>query len=168
MRWRPIRNLMLSRIASRHFCATLVEENSLPSREFAMPLDSQRLALKIRGFDISAKRWGWAEMERVLVTGIPRSGTTLVTAMINDLDRSLCLSEPSRHVEWLETSFSRREYADRVIGDFDSVHAEIKRNGKVFDRRSPDGASFLSSPARVFPSWQSCATRWMSFSPGDL
>ena len=57
-------------------------------------------------------------MERVLVTGIPRSGTTLVAAMINDLDRSLCLSEPSRHVEWLETSSSRREYADRVIGDF--------------------------------------------------
>ena len=70
-------------------------------------------------------------MERVLVTGIPRSGTTLVTAMINDLDRSLCLSEPSRHVEWLETSSSRREYADRVIGDFDSVLAEIKRNGKI-------------------------------------
>lgn len=80
-------------------------------------------------------------MERVLVTGIPRSGTTLVTAMINDLDRSLCLSEPSRHVEWLETSSSRREYADRVIGDFDSVLAEIKRNGKVFDRRSANGAS---------------------------
>ena len=97
--------------------------------------------MKIRGFDISAKRWGWAEMERVLVTGIPRSGTTLVTAMINDLDRSLCLSEPSRHVEWLETSSSRREYADHVIGDFDSVLAEIKRNGKVFDRRSADGAS---------------------------
>jgi hypothetical protein len=83
-------------------------------------------------------------MERVLVTGIPRSGTTLVTAMINDLDRSLCLSEPSRHVEWLETSSSRREYADRVIEDFDSVHAEIKRNGKVFDRRSAKGTSLTN------------------------
>ena len=36
----------------------------------------------------------------LLITGIPRSGTTLAASLVDQLEDTLCLSEPSRYYEW--------------------------------------------------------------------
>ena len=77
----------------------------------------------------------------LILTGLPRSGTTLVCALVDSLRDAVCLSEPDWQDAWPREMDDRRAYAERVRGDFARVRKILAGGGEVADRRSSDGAA---------------------------
>jgi Sulfotransferase family len=77
----------------------------------------------------------------IIVTGIPRSGTTLVAALIDRTADSLCLSEPPEAVQWIKESPTAKAYARRVVASFDGVRSTVLSGGTFSDMRAADGAA---------------------------
>jgi hypothetical protein len=70
----------------------------------------------------------------VIVTGIPRSGTTLTAALIDGLPNTVCLNEP----EW-QTGNRFKDPSDFVkwlVGDFVKIRQNLLRGEPVQDRRA--------------------------------
>ncbi|HET8942007.1 MAG TPA: sulfotransferase [Rudaea sp.] len=80
-------------------------------------------------------------MRNLFVTGIPRSGTTLVAALIDSLDDAVCLSEPEWQDAWPREMTDPAAYAQRLCADFDRVRNVLRSGASVTDRRKPDGAA---------------------------
>ncbi len=76
----------------------------------------------------------------LIITGVPRSGTTLVAALVDGLQESLCLSEPDWEHEALLEITDRSAYVAQIGRDFDMVRETILAGGSVTDRRSRDGS----------------------------
>jgi hypothetical protein len=76
----------------------------------------------------------------LIVTGIPRSGTTLTAALIDGLDDAVCLSEPAWQDAWPREMPTADEYVQRLVDDFARVRSDLLAGGKVVDRRRDDGA----------------------------
>lgn len=79
-------------------------------------------------------------MSDLLVTGIPRSGTTLVTAIIDGLEDSLALSEPDAHTQFIGPSTSSAEYVEFIRDDLSEVRRAVLKGEPIVDRRSKTGA----------------------------
>jgi hypothetical protein len=77
----------------------------------------------------------------VLITGLPRSGTTLVNAIVDGLPNALSLSEPGRHGSMFEESFSARDLVRRIRDDLPNLRQEIIDGLPLEDRRNPDGSA---------------------------
>lgn len=77
----------------------------------------------------------------VIVTGIPRSGTTLTCALIDSLGDSVCLSEPPWQEDWPRQMPDARSYVDRLCGDFVETRKILLAGGSVEDRRHIDGSA---------------------------
>ena len=77
--------------------------------------------------------------DNIIVTGVPRSGTTLVCALLNNLENTICLREPEEHVKWLRDVGSADEYVDRIKNDFQDIRDNIKLGKAIFDRSSVGG-----------------------------
>lgn len=80
-------------------------------------------------------------MSFLLLTGVPRSGTTLAAALLDKLEDTVCLSEPDEHVGLMKQS---RDAADFVASLFRSMKEAKRRlvaGDAVLDRRGPDGAA---------------------------
>ncbi len=84
------------------------------------------------------------DAQNVLITGIPRSGTTLAAAMLDGLENSVCFSEPQWQVDWLEQQIDRKEYAQKVLDDFTHIRKKIRNNEIIQDRRNEDGRSLTN------------------------
>ncbi len=80
-------------------------------------------------------------VRNVVVTGIPRSGTTLTAALIDSLDDAVCLSEPAWQDSWPREMAGRHTYAKRVCDDFERVRGILQSGGAVPDRRRRDGSA---------------------------
>lgn len=52
--------------------------------------------------------------KNILITGIPRSGTTLITATLHDLPNCVALGEPEELKQLHKTSVSPAEYAEKI------------------------------------------------------
>ena len=76
----------------------------------------------------------------LIVTGIPRSGTTLTAALIDGLDDTVCLSEPAWQDAWPREAATADDYVQRLVDDFARVRRDLLAGGKVVDRRRADGA----------------------------
>lgn len=74
-----------------------------------------------------------------IVTGIPRSGTTLTCALIDSLDDAVCLSEPPWQDAWPREMNDRRGYVERLRDDFVRVRKILSAGESVPDRRGEDG-----------------------------
>jgi hypothetical protein len=75
----------------------------------------------------------------VIVTGIPRSGTTLTAALIDGLPNAVCLNEPQWQVG---RRFSDPvDYAKWLAGDFIQLRQKLLSGEPVQDRRSLEGAA---------------------------
>ena len=88
-------------------------------------------------------------MPDLIITGVPRSGTTLATAIIDQAPDSLCLSEPDRHIELMNDAANAEDFVLRLRQDFDAVRRTILVGGSVLDRRRADGApvtNYFSDP----------------------
>lgn len=77
--------------------------------------------------------------KNIIVTGIPRSGTTLVCALLNSLENTICLREPDTHVQWLRQVSSAAEYTAMIQNDFQCIRKDIKSGQPVLDRSSING-----------------------------
>jgi hypothetical protein len=80
-------------------------------------------------------------LRNLFVTGIPRSGTTLVAALIDNLENAVCLSEPEWQERWPQETADRCEYAQQLFDDFERVRAVLISGAEVLDRRDGDGSA---------------------------
>lgn len=81
----------------------------------------------------------------ILVTGIPRSGTTLAGALLDTLPDTVCLSEPPWH--WHKATGGvldigrdpdGMQFAKWLVGDFVAIRRKLAAGEQVLDRRAPD------------------------------
>jgi len=81
---------------------------------------------------------------QLLITGIPRSGTTLLTATIGKIPNVVALSEPIQQRELKRALSSPMEYACRLIGLMQTLRRQILDGVPVpnrFDKNSGEVAS---------------------------
>lgn len=78
-------------------------------------------------------------MQPLLITGIPRSGTTLAAALIDGAPDSYCLSEPDEQVGLMLASENAEVFVDRLAALLEAVRQTLLAGGKVADRRAVDG-----------------------------
>lgn len=79
-------------------------------------------------------------MRNLILTGVPRSGTTLAAAIIDQALDSLCLSEPDRHVQLMTEAANAKDFVASLTQEFDNIRRTILAGGSVSDRRRHDGA----------------------------
>jgi hypothetical protein len=99
----------------------------------------------------------------LIITGLPRSGTTLVAALVDAREGVCCLSEPQRHVELAETAADAAAFVAAVGADFAALRRELADGAAVMDRRGqndeavdnyfaePDAAGVRSPRFRCVP-----------------
>jgi hypothetical protein len=75
----------------------------------------------------------------LIVTGLPRSGTTLVAALIDAAERCVCLSEPRRHVDLVAEAATAAGVVAALRDDFGSIRRRLAAGESVEDRRGDDG-----------------------------
>lgn len=80
-------------------------------------------------------------MHDLIITGLPRSGTTLVAALVDAREGVCCLSEPQRHVDLAETATDAAAFAAAVGADFTALRRELADGATVMDRRGQDDAA---------------------------
>lgn len=78
-------------------------------------------------------------MRDLIVTGIPRGGTTLAAALIDSCSNAICLSEPAHHAELLEHAPTAADFAAALSADFAKLRQSLMAGGGVLDRRTADG-----------------------------
>jgi hypothetical protein len=79
-------------------------------------------------------------MPDLILTGIPRSGTTLAAAMLDGAPDTLCLSEPQSHINFLATATNAEDFVARVGSAFEAVRRKLLSGEPVLDRRHHDGS----------------------------
>jgi Sulfotransferase domain len=79
-------------------------------------------------------------MPDLIITGVPRSGTTLAAAIIDQSADALCLSEPEGHVDLMREAVSSEDFVAKLSQEFDVVRRTVLDGGAVVDRRRADGA----------------------------
>ncbi len=75
----------------------------------------------------------------LIVTGIPRSGTTLTTSLLDGLTNSVCLSEPSWQAGLFKQTDNVNELVKRLENDFNNIRRKILSNEPIQDRRNEEG-----------------------------
>lgn len=78
-------------------------------------------------------------MQNIILTGIPRGGTTLAAALIDKAPNSACFSEPAICLELQERCPDAGSFADGMVDLFDRMRLTLGSGGSIMDRRSPDG-----------------------------
>lgn len=87
----------------------------------------------------------------ILVTGIPRAGTTLLGALLDSLPNTVCLSEPPWH--WHKSTGGQLDigpdptgevFAKWLIGDFFHLRRKLVLGQAVPDRRSKGNLPFTN------------------------
>ncbi|MDQ0339007.1 hypothetical protein J2S00_001793 [Caldalkalibacillus uzonensis] len=78
--------------------------------------------------------------QNVIVTGIPRGGTTLTAALIDSLTNSICLNEPKWQEKWLRETIKHDQLVERLINDFAMIRKKIINGEPVLDHRKKDGS----------------------------
>jgi hypothetical protein len=82
----------------------------------------------------------------VILTGIPRSGTTLVTALIDSIPDAVALNEPYWQFEWMmqhETS-NAATFARYLLEDFAATREKLLQGVPIPERRNPDGTAMTN------------------------
>lgn len=79
------------------------------------------------------------EPSYLLVTGMPRAGTSLTARLIDQLDDAVCLSEPARYYEWSRICRASAEFAARCLTDLHDIRRSLLEGEPVWDLREADG-----------------------------
>lgn len=77
----------------------------------------------------------------LLITGVPRSGTTLATAIVDGLEDALALSEPVSEISLLESADAPVRLVEGLLRERAAVRVAILRGEAVPDRRAADAAA---------------------------
>jgi hypothetical protein len=78
-------------------------------------------------------------MTFLLLTGIPRSGTTLAAALLDQMDDTVCLSEPADHVELKEHACDATAFAAALHDKLAETKRRLLSGLPVYDRRGEGG-----------------------------
>jgi len=76
----------------------------------------------------------------LIVTGIPRGGTTLTGALIDNLSDCICLSEPDWQAKWFFENRNADGLAKLIKKDFQLVRKKILHSKPIIDKRNSDGS----------------------------
>jgi hypothetical protein len=79
-------------------------------------------------------------MPDLIITGVPRSGTTLAAAIIDQMPNCLCLSEPDGHIDLMRDAASPEDFVAKLCQEFDTVRRIVLGGGSLLDRRRAGGA----------------------------
>ena len=118
-----------------------------------------------------------SENLNVLVTGIPRAGTTLVGALLDSLPNTICLSEPPGH--WHKSTGGKLDigpdpvgavFAKWLVGDFVDLRRRLLCGEAVQDRRYENNKPLTNYHAANPDSAAAgrTALQVRNFSPGRL
>src|SRR5437763_970683 len=80
----------------------------------------------------------------LVITGIPRAGTTMTAALVDSLENAVCFSEPHWHVDWNLEAPDRAAYARGLIDSFRDIRRRLMLGEAMLDRRNPDGSAVTS------------------------
>src|SRR5690606_21718614 len=83
--------------------------------------------------------WAGLRMRDVIVTGIPRSGTTLAASLIDSLPDTVCLNEPGWH--HARSAPTPEGFAQFIKKDFARLRRQLVEGEPVPDRRAGDGSA---------------------------
>jgi hypothetical protein len=78
-------------------------------------------------------------MKPWLITGIPRSGTTLLAALIDSMEDSVCLNEPLWQQDLAKTSSNADEFVHKLVSDCSQLRAKLHGGESLPDLRRSDG-----------------------------
>lgn len=81
----------------------------------------------------------FAPLSNLIVTGIPRSGTTLTAAIIDGMEDAVCINEPQWQSAWSRQGHDRATYVKRIRDDFGHTRATLLAGGSILTRVSPEG-----------------------------
>lgn len=79
----------------------------------------------------------------IIITGIPRSGTTLLTALMDSSPDTVALNEPKWQYDWARENRRHsppEEFAKWLVGDFIMTRRKLLKGIPLPERRAPDGA----------------------------
>lgn len=118
-----------------------------------------------------------SSQRNVLVTGVPRAGTTLVGALLDSLPNTVCLSEPPW--QWHKSTGGKldigpdprgEEFAKWLVGDFVELRRRLLAGEQVLDRRGEGNRSLTNYHAASTASNQPqrSALQVRNFSAGAL
>jgi len=82
-------------------------------------------------------------MPDVIVTGLPRSGATVVAALIDYLPRAVCFNSPAAHIAYARKQNNALPYGKWLAGDFIWRRAQLQRRQPLPDFRAADGSPFM-------------------------
>lgn len=80
----------------------------------------------------------------LIVTGVPRAGTTLTAALLDGLDDTVCINEPVWQSRWSREGGSREDYVARIAADFARVRATLLSGGSVETRVKGGGGTLTN------------------------
>ncbi len=78
----------------------------------------------------------------LLLTGIPRSGTTLLTALVDSMPQAVALNEPKWQYNWAnrnQSTSKARDFSRWLVGDFADIRRKLLTGTPIPERRSPEG-----------------------------
>ena len=78
-------------------------------------------------------------MHNWLITGIPRSGTTLLGALVDGMENSVCLNEPLWQVDLARASQNAETFSAAIVEDMQRLRPLLLAGQPVMDHRRPDG-----------------------------
>lgn len=102
-----------------------------------------------RTFNISEAISNVISQKSIVVTGMPRGGTTLLGSLINGLENSYCISEPMAVEEQLHLSATPEEFLQRTKYYFNDQRKRILETGKAVNRVTKDGRPVTNYFRRV-------------------
>src|ERR1051326_9173576 len=76
----------------------------------------------------------------LILTGIPRSGTTLTASLMNALEGTICLHEPFQFRKFCLKSRDRADFVERCLSAFTQLRNSLLDGQPVMDGRKPDGS----------------------------
>ena len=91
-------------------------------------------------------------MKNIFVTGIPRSGTSLLTSLIDTAPNAVGLHEPHWQAQWAQNNkkLGKEAFVSYLENNFTTVRERLLNKEPVIDRRAPDGKGltnyYLRSP----------------------
>lgn len=102
-----------------------------------------------RAGNSSGKVVSMINQKSVIVTGVPRGGTTLLGSLINGLENSYCISEPMAVEEQLHLATTPEEFVQRTKDYFQDQRKQILSTGMAVNRISKDGQPVTNYFRRV-------------------
>lgn len=76
----------------------------------------------------------------IIVTGMPRGGTTLLGSLISSLDNVFCISEPFEIEKLLHDSHDRNDFVNKIANYYSLQRQIAIKNKKLINRVSVDGS----------------------------